>query len=43
MPYFAETVEPLDPALGVPIAYLRGEQDLCLPPGEYGWPRFANA
>jgi pimeloyl-ACP methyl ester carboxylesterase len=41
--YFTETVEPLDPgALGVPVAYLLSEQDIALPPGEYGWARFAE-
>lgn len=26
----------------VPAAYLLGEQDVALPPGEYGWHRFAE-
>ena len=41
--YFTETVEPIDPAaLGVPVAYVLSEQDVALPPGEYGWHRFAE-
>ncbi len=40
--YFTETVEPLDPALGVPVAYLLSTDDVALPPGEYGWARFAD-
>lgn len=40
--YFTETVEPLDPALGIPVAYVLGEDDIALPPGEYGWLRFAD-
>ena len=41
--YFTETVEPLDPAtLGVPIAYVLSDEDVALPPGEYGWERFAE-
>jgi pimeloyl-ACP methyl ester carboxylesterase len=41
--YFTETVEPIDPAtLGVPVAYVLSEQDVALPPGEYGWDRFAE-
>ncbi|HEX6351389.1 alpha/beta hydrolase [Actinophytocola sp.] len=43
MQYFTETVAPLDAAaLGVPVAYLLGEEDISLPPGEYGWHRFAD-
>ncbi|WP_224386389.1 alpha/beta fold hydrolase [Pseudonocardia sp. ICBG1293] len=42
MQYFTETVEPIDPAtLGVPVAYVLSTDDLALPPGEYGWDRFA--
>ncbi|MEV6873089.1 alpha/beta hydrolase [Amycolatopsis sp. NPDC051128] len=41
MRYFTETVTPLD-ALDVPVAYLLGDQDVALPPGEYGWHRFAD-
>jgi pimeloyl-ACP methyl ester carboxylesterase len=41
--YFTETVEPLDPqSLGVPVSYLLSEEDIALPPGEYGWARFAE-
>ena len=41
--YLTETVEPLDPAtLGVPVAYVLSTGDLALPPGEYGWDRFAG-
>jgi pimeloyl-ACP methyl ester carboxylesterase len=40
MQYFTETVEPLD--VDVPVAYLLGELDIALPPGEYGWYRFAD-
>jgi pimeloyl-ACP methyl ester carboxylesterase len=43
MQYFTEAVVPLDlDTLGVPAAYLLGEDDVALPPGEYGWPRFAE-
>ena len=38
--YFTETVRPLDPALGIQVAYLLSADDLALPPGEYGWDRF---
>lgn len=41
MQYFTETVAPLED-LGVPTTYLLGEQDVALPPGEYGWHRFAE-
>ncbi len=41
--YFTETVEPIDPGeLGVPVAYVLSEDDVALPPGEYGWARFAD-
>lgn len=41
--YFTETVAPLDrEKLGVPVAYVLSEQDVALPPGEYGWTRFAE-
>jgi len=40
--YFTETVEPLDPALGIPVAYVLSVDDVALPPGEYGWDRFAE-
>jgi pimeloyl-ACP methyl ester carboxylesterase len=43
MQYFTGTVPPLEvDALGVHVAYLLGEQDIALPPGEYGWQRFAD-
>lgn len=40
--YFTETVEPLDPALGIPVAYVLSVDDIALPPGEYSWTRFAE-
>jgi pimeloyl-ACP methyl ester carboxylesterase len=41
MQYFTETVAPVDPAaLGVPVAYVLGSEDVALPEGEYGWARF---
>jgi pimeloyl-ACP methyl ester carboxylesterase len=41
--YFTETVDPIDPdTLGVPTAYVLSEKDVALPPGEYGWARFAD-
>jgi hypothetical protein len=40
MQYFTGTVD--STAHGVPTAYLLGEQDIALPPGEYGWNRFAD-
>jgi pimeloyl-ACP methyl ester carboxylesterase len=43
MQYFTAPVDPVDPAtLGVPVAYLLGSDDVALPPGEYGWDRFAE-
>jgi pimeloyl-ACP methyl ester carboxylesterase len=43
MQYFTEAVEPLDlDSLGVPVTYLLSEDDIGLPPGEYGWARFAD-
>lgn len=43
MQYFTETVAPLDlETLGVPVAFLLGENDIALPPGEFGWTRFAD-
>jgi pimeloyl-ACP methyl ester carboxylesterase len=43
MQYFTEAVEPLDlDNLGVPVTYLLSEDDIGLPPGEYGWSRFAD-
>jgi pimeloyl-ACP methyl ester carboxylesterase len=39
--YFTETVAPLDPqALGVPVSYVLGSEDISLPPGD--WLRFAE-
>jgi len=38
--YFTEAVEPL-PA-GIPRAYVLSVGDIALPPGEYGWTRFAE-
>lgn len=36
--YFTETVPALDvSALGVPVAYLLGTDDVALPPGDWGW------
>src|SRR5438067_719105 len=41
MQYFTTAVEPIDPGkLGVPVAYVLGEDDIALPPGEFGWARF---
>jgi pimeloyl-ACP methyl ester carboxylesterase len=40
--YFTEAVEPLDPALGIPVSYVLSTGDIALPPGEYGWARFAD-
>jgi hypothetical protein len=41
--YFTDTVTPLDPqAIGVPVSYVLSSQDVALPPGEYGWERFAR-
>lgn len=43
MQYFTEPVEPLDPAaLGVPVSYVLSADDIALPPGDYGWARFAE-
>jgi pimeloyl-ACP methyl ester carboxylesterase len=43
MQYFTEPVTPLDlEILGVPVAFLLGEDDIALPPGEFGWTRFAD-
>ena len=40
--YFTETVAPIDPvALGIPVSYVLADEDVSLPPGEWGWlPRF---
>jgi pimeloyl-ACP methyl ester carboxylesterase len=41
--YFTDLVEPVDlDALGVPAAYVLSKEDVSLPPGEYGWDRFAE-
>lgn len=40
--YFTETVQPLPADLGVPVAYVLSSDDIALPPGEYGWTRFAD-
>jgi len=41
--YFTETIEPVDLAtLGVPVAYVLSSDDIALPPGEYGFKRFAD-
>jgi pimeloyl-ACP methyl ester carboxylesterase len=40
--YFTETVEPLDASLGIPVSYVLSSEDVALPPGEYGWDRFAE-
>ncbi|TQN42274.1 pimeloyl-ACP methyl ester carboxylesterase [Blastococcus colisei] len=41
--YFTEIVDPIEPdQLGVPLAYVLSEHDVALPPGEYGWARFAE-
>jgi pimeloyl-ACP methyl ester carboxylesterase len=43
MQYFTQPVAPLDlDTLGVPVTFLQGEDDVALPPGEYGWTRFAE-
>jgi hypothetical protein len=43
MQYFTDTVAPLDlDTLGLPVSYLLGEDDVALPPGEFGWTRFAD-
>lgn len=43
MQYFTQSVEAASPAeLGVPAAYILGSDDVALPPGEYGWARFAE-
>jgi pimeloyl-ACP methyl ester carboxylesterase len=40
--YFTETVDPLDENLGIPTSYVLSAEDVALPPGEYGWDRFAE-
>jgi pimeloyl-ACP methyl ester carboxylesterase len=40
--YFTETVTSLDPgSLPVPVSYLLSTDDIVMPPGEFGWERFA--
>ena len=41
MQYFTESVDPLGPG-AVPVAYVLSSDDVALPPGEYGWARFAE-
>jgi len=41
--YFTQAVAPLDArALGIPVSYVLSSDDIALPPGEYGWQRFAE-
>jgi pimeloyl-ACP methyl ester carboxylesterase len=41
--YFTDTVAPLDAqAAGIPVSYVLSTEDIALPPGEYGWHRFAD-
>lgn len=42
--YFTETIEPVDlTSLGIPLAYVFSEDDVSMPPGEWGWvPRFPD-
>ncbi|WP_028933366.1 alpha/beta fold hydrolase [Pseudonocardia spinosispora] len=41
--YFTETVEPLDlESFDVPVSYVLSIDDIALPPGEFGWDRFAK-
>ena len=40
--YFTETVAPLDPGLKIPVSYILSSGDIALPPGEFGWARFAE-
>jgi len=42
MQYYTQAVAPLDLSHGFDVAYLLSEDDLGLPPGEYGWARFAD-
>lgn len=42
MQYFTEAVAPLDQSHGFDFVYLLSEDDIGLPPGEYGWLRFAQ-
>jgi pimeloyl-ACP methyl ester carboxylesterase len=41
--YFTQPVAPLDPhALGVEASYVISSEDISMPPGEYGFHRFAD-
>jgi pimeloyl-ACP methyl ester carboxylesterase len=41
--YFTQSVAPPElHALGIPATYVLASEDISLPPGEYGWPRFAQ-
>lgn len=41
MQYFTETVPAFDPVgAGIPTTYILSEDDVALPPGEFGWNRF---
>lgn len=41
--YFTETVAPIEPAsLECAVSYVLSEDDIALPPGEFGWARFAD-
>ena len=41
--YFTDTIAPLDAqAAGIPVSYVLSSADIALPPGEYGWHRFAD-
>jgi pimeloyl-ACP methyl ester carboxylesterase len=42
MQYFTAAVEPLDQSYGFEVVYLLSEDDIGLPPGDYGWARFAD-
>jgi hypothetical protein len=41
--YFTQPVAPLDPhALGIEASYVISSEDISMPPGEYGFHRFAD-
>jgi hypothetical protein len=41
--YFTQPVAPLDPhALGIPASYVISTEDISMPPGDYGFQRFAD-
>lgn len=42
MQYFTQAVEPLDRSNDFEVVYLLSEDDIGLPPGDYGWARFAD-